>query len=146
MQLKTLLKYMKVFRMLPQQFISKIYNERTNILILTSIILLYFFSFFQRIAVPGTIFNELKTDFAVSAAVVTSLGAIYLYMYAGTQIFTGILADRFGSARVVLAGGILMAIGSIFFPLCTSLTPLYLSRAIIGMGASLMFITMVKEM
>ena len=131
--------------MSPQQFILRIYNKRMNILILTSIILLYFFSFFQRIAVPGTIFNELQTDFAVSAAVVTSLGAIYLYMYAGTQIFTGILADRFGSARVLLVGGVLMAIGSICFPLCKSLTPLYLSRAVIGLGASLMFITMVKE-
>jgi len=131
--------------MSPQQLISRIYNKRINILILTSIILLYFFSFFQRIAVPGTIFNELQTDFAVSAAVVTSLGAIYLYMYAGTQVFTGILADRFGSARVLIIGGVLMAIGSICFPLCTSLTPLYLSRAVIGLGASLMFITMVKE-
>ena len=63
---------------------------------------LYFFSFFQRVAIPGAIFNDIQTEFSISAEEVTRLSAIYLFVYAVMQPFAGLLADRFGGVRVVV--------------------------------------------
>ena len=78
---------------------------------------LYFFSFFQRVAVPGSIFNDIQTEFGISAADVTKLSAIYLFVYASMQPFAGYMADRFGGIRVVIVSGLLLCLGSILFPL-----------------------------
>ncbi|MBS3763897.1 MAG: MFS transporter [Planctomycetes bacterium] len=106
---------------------------------------LYFFSYFHRVAIPGTIFNELQSDMAFSASAVTALGAIFLYVYAGVQPLVGIMADRWGGTRVLIIGGTLMCIGSIVFPLAQSTAILYSSRALIGLGAGCMYLSLIKE-
>lgn len=106
----------------------------------------YFGSYFYRIAVPGTIFDELQRDFATTAGAVAALGAIFLYIYGGMQLVTGILADRFGGLRVMMAGGILLTLGGICFPLTHSLILLYVFRGLTALGASLIFISLVKEL
>ncbi|MFH2069577.1 MAG: MFS transporter [Candidatus Omnitrophota bacterium] len=125
--------------MLPQ-------NKKIKILIFLSINAVYFFSFFQRVAVPGTIFNELQTSFLLSASAVATLGTLYLYIYGGMQFLAGMMADRLGAGRVLITGGALLSAGSILFPLSRSLTALYLSRALVGFGASLIFISIIKEL
>lgn len=107
--------------------------------------ILYAFSYFQRIAVPGTIFNELQSELALPSTAVALLGGLYLYVYGGMQIFSGMFVDRFGSVRIILSGGVLLAIGSILFPMSHSLAMLYITRVIIGLGASLMFLSLIKE-
>ena len=106
---------------------------------------LYFFSFFQRVAVPGSIFNDIQTEFGVSASDVTRLSAIYLFVYASMQPFAGYMADRFGGIKVVIASGIVLCIGSAWFPLSHGEWGLYLSRALVGFGGSTMYLCMVKE-
>lgn len=106
---------------------------------------LYFFSFFQRVAVPGPIFNDIQSEFLISASGVTALSAIYLFVYAAMQPFAGYLADRFGGIRVVLLSGVLLCLGSILFPLSGGVWGLYLSRALVGVGASTMYLCLVKE-
>ena len=106
---------------------------------------IYFFSFFQRVAVPGTIFNDLQSEFSISAAEVTRLSAVYLFIYAAMQPFVGMLADRFGGIKVLLLSGILLCIGSIAFPLSSGIMSLYCSRALVGVGASAMYLCMIKE-
>ena len=125
--------------MLPQ-------NKKTTILIFFSINAIYFFSVFQRVAVPGTIFNELQTSFLLSASAVATLGTLYMYIYGGMQFLAGMMADRLGAGRVLITGVVLLSAGSIFFPLSHSLTALYLSRALVGFGASLIFISIIKEL
>jgi MFS family permease len=105
---------------------------------------LYFFSYFQRIGVPGMIFDEIQIDLGLTASGVALLGATYLYVYGGMQYFVGIISDRYGFARVFFVGSIAMAVGSILFPLCHSIPLLYTARAIIGVGSSLLFICMAK--
>jgi len=106
---------------------------------------LYFMSFFQRVAVPGTLFNELQRDFASSASAITALGAIYLFVYACSQVFIGMLADRYGGVKVILVCGSLLCAGSIVFPMAHTLWVLYFSRALIGVGASGMYLSIIKE-
>ncbi len=115
-----------------------------ELLILISMIALYFFSFFQRVAVPGMIFDELQHAFAASASAITGLAAIYLYLYGVMQPVAGVLSDRWGAARVVLLGGLLLSVGAIAFPLAPSLPWLYAARVLVGLGASLIYIAVVK--
>jgi MFS family permease len=106
---------------------------------------LYFVSFFQRVAVPGTIFNDLQRDFTTTASAVTSLGSIYLLVYASLQLFIGMLADKHGGVKITLICGLFLCVGSVIFPLSHSLWLLYLSRALVGIGASGMYLCIIKE-
>lgn len=107
--------------------------------------LIYFFSYFQRAAIPGPIFDQLQSDLGVSASAVTALGAVCLYVYAAMQLFVGMAADRFGGRRTLLAGGLVLCLGAILFPLARSLPLLYACRALTGLGASFMFLSIIKE-
>ncbi len=127
------------------EFLAWARSNRLALLVFFSMGGVYFFTNFQRVAVPGTVFDEIRTDFGTSATAVTALAAIFLYVYAGMQVFIGAGADRFGPARMILVGGALLATGSILFPLSTSITTLYLSRALVGLGASFMYLSIVKE-
>ena len=106
---------------------------------------LYFFSYFQRVAVPGAIFNDIQSEFRMLASEVTRLSAIYLFLYAGMQPFAGYMADRWGGIKVTLVSGVLFVIGSVLFPLAIGKWGLYGSRALVGLGASTMYLCMVKE-
>jgi predicted MFS family arabinose efflux permease len=105
----------------------------------------YFFSYFHRAAVPGTIFNEIQMDLHLTATAVAGLGALFLGIYAVTQLFIGMAVDRYGGRRMLLAGGLLMAAGSLWFPSSRTVVELYLARALTGFGASFMFLSIVHE-
>ncbi len=106
----------------------------------------YFFSYFQRVAIPGTIFNDLQKDLGLSASAVAAMGSMFTWIYGGMQIVVGILADRFGGARTLLAGGLMMLAGSMAFPLLHSTPLLVAARALTGLGASFMYLSIVKEL
>lgn len=120
-------------------------QKRRELIMLSGMIALYFLSYFQRVAVPGTVFNELQVDFNASAAAITALGAVFLYVYGFWQIFAGLLADRFGGLRTLMIGGLLMTVGALLFPLARSLPLLYTTRVLVAFGASFMYISLIKE-
>lgn len=120
-------------------------EKRVELWILLLMCVIYFFSYFHRVAIPGTLFDELQYDFSASAVAIAALGSIFLYIYASVQIFVGILADRFGGVLVLVAGALLLSVGSILFPLSHTLSLLYVTRALVALGASLIFISIVKE-
>lgn len=113
---------------------------------MAAMVSLYFFSFFLRTAVPGTIFDELQSDLDLSAASVAALGSIFLYIYAGMQLFVGLAADRFGGTRTLLVGSAVMVLGAALFPWARTRETLYLSRAATGFGASFMYLCIIKEL
>ena len=119
---------------------------RVALAILISMCAIYFFSFFQRVAVPGTIFDQLQSDFQISAGLVAGLSSLYLYIYGGMQFISGVLNDRFGAARIMLACGVLLTVGSILFPLSRSVTTLYAARTLVGLGASLAYVSLIKQL
>ena len=118
----------------------------TRIAILLCASGLYFMSFFQRVAVPGTIFDEVQSAFSLSASGVAALGAVYLYLYSGLQPLAGILSDAWGPGRTLLASGLFLSLGALAFPCATSVALLYLTRALVGMGAALVYVSMTKEL
>jgi MFS family permease len=108
--------------------------------------LFYFVANFQRIAIPGAVFDILQQELAVSAPYITAFGAIYMYIYAFSQLIIGVLVDRFGGLRVILAGSIFLAIGCVLFPLTSNLPIMYFSRALIGLGCSTFYLSLIKEL
>ena len=108
--------------------------------------LLYFIANFQRIAVPGAIFDLLEQELSVSAPYITAFGAIFMYVYAIGQLITGVLVDRYGSMRVLSCGGIIFGLGCVLFPLSSYIPLMYLSRALMGFGCSMFYLSFVKEL
>lgn len=106
--------------------------------------IVYLFSYFQRIAVPGTIFNELQSGFKLSATAVAGLGSLTFIIYGAMQIVAGIASDRFGGFRTFLIGGLFLSLSSILFPFAYSPAMLFVMRAFVGLSASFIFISLVK--
>ena len=107
-------------------------------------VFLYFFANFQRVAIPGSIFNELQSDLNVSAKYITALSSMFMYIYAAGQLCAGLLADRYGGERLIMFGALLFCLGSIIFPFSQSLPMLYFCRFLVGMGASSIYLSLVK--
>ena len=108
--------------------------------------LFYFVANFQRIAVPGAIFDILEQEISVGAPQITAFGAIYMYIYAFTQLLNGIFVDRYGGYRVMLVGAIIMSFGCILFPLTSCLPLMYFARALLGLGGSMFYLSLIKEL
>jgi MFS family permease len=84
--------------------------------------------------------SDLMETFAVGAAVLGQLSALYFYPYALLQIPIGILLDRFG-ARLLLSGAMAAAaLGTVAFGLAHSLELAYAGRFLIGAGSAVGFI------
>jgi len=125
---------------------GRLWSRRRALLLLAFMNLIYAFSYFMRIGVPGTIFDKLQIELSLSSTQVANLGAIFLYVYGGMQMFSGPLIDRFGAPKVILWGGALMSLGALLFPFSQGVPTLYSTRFLVGLGGSLMFLSVVKEL
>ncbi|MCM8765180.1 MAG: MFS transporter [Candidatus Omnitrophica bacterium] len=105
----------------------------------------YFFSYFHRVGIPGTIFDQLQMEFNLTANQVASLGTIVLGIYGILQFFVGSFMDFFGTNRIFVAGGFLLCAGSILFSVSHSIFSLYFSRVLVGFGASVAYLGIVKK-
>jgi len=105
----------------------------------------YFFAYFQRTAVPGTIFNELQQEWHLSASAIVALGSVALWIYGAMQLVAGILTDRLGGTRMLLFGGAITAIGMTLFSFAPTPGWLYASRAFTAIGDSFIYLCIAKE-
>lgn len=120
-------------------------QSKLNLWLLSSAVVVYFFVNFQRSSIPGTIFNELQSSFDATAAQVTNISAVFMYVYAFTQLVAGLASDKFGGVRTIFWGGLLFSIGSLLFPICNNLGLLLLGRVLVGLGAGTIYLAIVKE-
>jgi len=103
----------------------------------------YLVGFFHRVA-PAVITAELMSDFNVGAAGLGHLSAFYFYSYVAMQIPTGILSDRLGPRRLLSAGALVAAIGSMMFGLSSGLMWAGIGRLLIGGSVAVAFVGMLK--
>jgi nitrate/nitrite transporter NarK len=104
---------------------------------------LYLIGFFQRVA-PAVLTRELSTEFALTAAALGNLSAVYFYSYVAMQIPTGLLADHWGPRRTLTLGGIVAALGAVLFGLADSYTLVALGRLLVGGAVGVAFVSMLK--
>ncbi|MFA6815846.1 MAG: MFS transporter, partial [Lentisphaeria bacterium] len=133
----------------PTETMSKIttYIKQKNsvLAIFIPMVLLYSTSYFQRTAVPGTIFNPLQQTTGFTALQIAGLSASFFYIYAFCQPFIGIIADKYGGIRTTITGGAIFCFGTLLFPLCNHLSLMYLCRMLAGIGASTMYLSLIRD-
>lgn len=120
---------------------NKAYTYRWFVFAL--LILAYFFVFFHRLS-PAVVKINLQQAFGMSAMQYANLNSAYFYSYAIMQIPSGILADTLGARKTAVLGCILMAAGSIFFGLAPTFSLVILARVVVGLGASVIFLSILK--
>ena len=104
---------------------------------------LYLAGFYQRVA-PAVITRELTADFALGAAALGNLAAVYYYSYVAMQIPAGLMADRWGPRRVLAMGAAIAGAGTLMFALAGSYGVAVAGRLLIGASVGVAFVSMLK--
>lgn len=82
--------------------------------------------------------------FGISAAELATFTTVQLLVYAAMQVPVGVLLDRFGSRRLLLAGLSLMTVGQLWFALIDSYAPALAARVLIGVGDAMVFASVLR--
>ena len=125
-------------------FIKDLIENRKKLWIFIPLLILYAISYFHRVAIPGTIFSQLLQE-GYTAKAIVSIASSFIMIYSISQVISGILADKYSGIRVVTFGGLLFIIGINILPFTHSLFIMNLSRFIAGLGASTMYLGLVRE-
>ncbi|WP_083886458.1 MFS transporter [Actinoalloteichus spitiensis] len=82
--------------------------------------------------------------FAISSSALATFTVLHLIVYAIMQIPAGLLVDRFGPKRVLVASVLLMGVGQVLFALGTSYPLALFSRVTVGVGDSLTWVALLR--
>lgn len=88
--------------------------------------------------------EALMDAFETTGGQLGTLHAAFFWVYAAMQIPTGVLADRVGPRRTAAAGGVTMSVGAIWFAVAGSYLSALLARGLVGLGASVIFVCMLR--
>ena len=88
--------------------------------------------------------EQLTADFGITAAELGTLHASFFVIYAFIQIPTGVLADRYGPRYVGSLGAFVLSFGAIGFAASGGYLAAVLSRALIGFGSGVIFISTLR--
>lgn len=97
--------------------------------------LFFGYGFLLRVS-PAVMVNELMREFAVGAALLGNLSAIYLYIYAAMQIPIGVMLDVLGTRWLLAVACLTVAAGSYIFAGAETLSGAYFGRFLIGIGCA----------
>lgn len=82
--------------------------------------------------------------FGVGAGALASFAVLQLLVYAGLQVPAGVLLDRFGSLRLVVAGALIMAGGQTLMAMTHSVSGAVIARVLVGAGDAMTFISVLR--
>ena len=119
-------------------------SVRSALALFTPLLLIYCLSYFQRTGIPGTIFTQLQTDAGLDAVQISLISFSYIWVYALSQVFIGLLEDKYGGVRVILVGGVVLIAGSVIFPCAKTPSMMYLGRVLTGLGSGTVFLSILK--
>lgn len=103
----------------------------------------YFVAVAERSSL-GVAAIQASDRFGTSATELSFLTVMQLVVYALMQIPVGVLLDRYGSKRLLVVGGVLMAAGQFLVAGAVELPQAILGRAVLGMGDAFTFISMIR--
>jgi sugar phosphate permease len=105
----------------------------------------YLFVYFHRVC-PAVVAQELVQTFSISATSLGVLASGYFYPYALMQIPGGLLADSLGPRKTVAFFTLLAAAGAFMFGLSPSFGVATVSRIVVGLGLSVVFVSTMKAL
>ncbi|MGW4156749.1 MFS transporter [Micromonospora chersina] len=82
--------------------------------------------------------------FHINAAALATFSVAQLAVYAAMQIPVGVLLDRYGSRRLLLAGAALMVAGQVCFAVATDVRLAVAARVLVGLGDAMTFISVLR--
>ncbi|MEU8783347.1 MFS transporter [Streptomyces sp. NPDC048637] len=82
--------------------------------------------------------------FHINASALSTFSILQLLVYAGMQIPVGLLVDRLGAKKVLTLGVVLYTVGQFGFALSSSYAMALGSRALLGCGDALTFISVLR--
>lgn len=82
--------------------------------------------------------------FDINASALATFSVAQLAVYAAMQVPVGVLLDRFGSRRLLIAGGALMVAGQLCFAVATDVPLAIAARVLIGLGDAMTFISVLR--
>ncbi|MER5354969.1 MFS transporter [Kitasatospora sp. NPDC002551] len=82
--------------------------------------------------------------FGIGASALSTFSILQVLVYAAMQIPVGLLVDRFGPRRVLLFGVVLLSAGQLAFAFSGSFGPALASRAVLGCGDAMTFISVLR--
>lgn len=82
--------------------------------------------------------------FSATSAELAAFGVVQLLVYAVMQVPVGVLLDRFGSRRLIVAGALLMAAGQLSLALAEDLPLAIGARVLVGIGDAMTFISVLR--
>jgi len=98
---------------------------------------------FHRVS-TAVLSESLARTFDTTGAELGFLHASFFYIYAALQLPSGLLADRLGSRRVAAVGLLAMSVGVVGFAVSGSFLAAFLSRAVVGLGGSVLFVATLR--
>ncbi len=103
----------------------------------------YFVAVFHRTSL-GVASLEAERRFHTGPSVLATFVAVQLAVYAGLQIPTGAMADRFGPRRMLTAALVFLAAGEALFGWGTNVATALTGRALVGIGDGLTFLNVLR--
>jgi predicted MFS family arabinose efflux permease len=103
----------------------------------------YFLAVFHRssLGVAGLLAED---RFGITAAQLGAFVLLQIGVYAVMQIPTGVLVDRYGPRRLLVAAAGLMAFGQLLFAIAPSYPLALLARALLGCGDAMTFVSVLR--
>ena len=105
--------------------------------------LFYAYEFSQRV-MPGIIAKPLMNSFHINASTLGSVDSLYFYAYAISQIFVGLILDKFGVKVCIAFACLVVAAGTFGFAHSHSVLVLGLARIAVGIGSAFAFVGCLK--
>ena len=103
----------------------------------------YLAAFYLRTS-PAVMTTELMRDFGIRASQLGQFSAFYFYAYILMQIPTGVFVDSWGARRLLLAGSLAAAAGTVLFGLTSSYALASVGRAIVGASTAVGWVVTLK--
>ncbi|MDH6123710.1 MFS transporter [Kitasatospora sp. GP82] len=87
---------------------------------------------------------DAASRFGIGASALSTFAILQVLVYAAMQVPVGLLVDRFGPRRVLLLGILLLSTGQLGFAFSSSFGPALASRAVLGCGDAMTFISVLR--
>ena len=92
----------------------------------------------------GVAATDALARFGIAAATLATFSVVQLLVYAALQVPVGVLIDRYGSKRLIIAGSLVMAGAQSMFAAAQSLPLAFAARVVLGIGDALTFISVMR--
>ncbi|HEX5406832.1 MAG TPA: MFS transporter [Pseudonocardiaceae bacterium] len=112
-------------------------------LLWTIAIVVYVTAVFHRSSL-GVAGLQATERFGVGPAALSTFTVLQVAVYAVMQVPTGLLADRFGPRRVLVAAALLLGAGEVCFGLAHSYPLALLARGILGLGDAMTWVSVLR--